>query len=457
MRISAALPTDPRFLLLAIAGVTGALNLAGCAAGPARVALQGDLPSLKASVADAERRGELGEENVRELAEAVLARELSSQPEPVERFPEVSRCAPAARAALEHVATGSGEAAALASVELVDAGFAAPSTGLPEGSDGWLAVEARRLVAPRPSERRRALMLHGSSDVRRAALSAARDAAQASDVPALLEAARLDPDPRARALAVDALGAIGGSAVVVALIDLWSAAEPPLRSHITEAWAAPRTAASGGVEQLVGLAERSVGTVQVEAALALARIDAGPPGAAAAVLARAIRGKAPRERVLAVLGAPWSSTELAEAIVEARRSEDPATRVAASLRLVEHGALDAGAREDLFAIASGDTEVAAVARAVAAHAGDGRVKPALRAELTVPRGARRTLAAAALVALDDWAGAAHALGDDSPEVRQAVACHVLAKPDAHAGADDVMLSRFAIAQADLLALLAPAS
>ena len=38
------------------------------------------------------------------------------------------------------------------------------------------------------------------------------------------------------------------------------------------------------------------------------------------------------------------------------------------------------------------------------------------------------LAAWSLLALEDWSGAAHALGDDSPAVRRALACRVLAEP-----------------------------
>ena len=38
------------------------------------------------------------------------------------------------------------------------------------------------------------------------------------------------------------------------------------------------------------------------------------------------------------------------------------------------------------------------------------------------------LAALSLVELEDWAGAARALGDDSPRVRRTVACRVLGGP-----------------------------
>ncbi|HTV24687.1 MAG TPA: hypothetical protein VMG12_38610, partial [Polyangiaceae bacterium] len=62
-----------------------------------------------------------------------------------------------------------------------------------------------------------------------------------------------------------------------------------------------------------------------------------------------------------------------------------------------------------------------------ARAGKAEVKKALRADLEARGADRRTLAALALLELEDWPGAARALGDDSPRVRRAVACQVLAE------------------------------
>jgi hypothetical protein len=68
-----------------------------------------------------------------------------------------------------------------------------------------------------------------------------------------------------------------------------------------------------------------------------------------------------------------------------------------------------------------------------ARNGDASVKGALRTDLKAARGRDRMLAALALAQLEDWGAAAHALADDSPAVRQTVACQLLAEPHAPGG------------------------
>jgi hypothetical protein len=438
----------------------------GCASGPARTALQGDLTHLKAAVADAQQRGALGRSDVRELAGAVLHRELVSLPDPVERFPAIGACASGVRPALEEVAgSGSGEAALLASLALIDAGVTPPKP--PEQSLSHVAIEARQALGVDAQQRRRAFFLHGDADVRRAAVEAARESALSGDIDALLEVARLDPDAQARALAVVALGTIGGRRAVLGLDDVWVSAADELRPHIVSAWAAPASLDHGGSERLVNVAE-SAGRPAVLAALALERSERGPEGLARSVLLRAIAGASAEDRLLSLYHAPWSEPEIQEAIRHAQSSKDGPTRVIASLRLVENGAFDSAARDGLRELSEDKSSpVGVAARAVLARAGDDRVKPGLRADLGASHSEQRTLAAFALVALDDWSGAAAALSDDSPEVRQTVACQILADPtradsDDPAGAGGEFASRepgrarfLGVLEPELLALLAP--
>lgn len=405
--------------------------LLACTSAPARTALQRDLPALKAAIAQAEQQGGWGASGVQELAGAVLERELTAAPAPApapldDGFPDVSTCAREVRGVLEDVAAGNSDYSAPAAVALIDAGFSAPSVA----GVAARVVAARRAVGARAAERRRALMLHGDAAVRRAALAAALEGAadaDAADLAALAEAARLDPDLGARALAIRALGRRGGSAAVLALVDVYATASPRERREVIAALALPASAGAGGVEQLETLAQGS-GEPSLLAAIALEG-HAASAALASATLLRAIEGGKRDARLLALAEAPWSDPRLREAIGAARKHDDPATRVLALWRVVEAGPRDGLDREVLRELerlgTDAVTPVGAVARAALARAGRASVGPALRADLGAREADRRTLAALSLLELKDWAGAARALGDDSPRVRRTVACRVL--------------------------------
>jgi hypothetical protein len=400
----------------------------GCTSATTKVALRGDLGSLQAEVTQAERRGELGRSSVRDLAGAVLARELSSLREPVEEFPELSACARAVRGALASVAKGSDEPAAFASLALLDAGLDAPRHA---DEPALLPVTARRALGQRAGGQRRALMVHGDADVRRAALDAAAHSLDPEDVGSLLEVARVDPDSRSRELALRTLGGIGGQTVVVGLADLWATASPEQRLEIVHSWALPASYRAGGEQQLVHTAELSAGSSSVAAALALVREGSDARGLAVTWLGRALRGTDSTARLLALYEVPWSNPELQTLVIEAQKSDDASTRLVALLRQVEQGTLDAPARDALHALARSDKPVVGlVARVTLARAGDASIKPALIVDLQAPRARDRMLAAFALLQLGEWAAAAHALADDSPRVRQTVACQMLALPRA---------------------------
>jgi hypothetical protein len=411
--------------------------VAACTSVPARTALQGDLPALKAAIAQAEQRDGLAASRVKELAGAVLRRELTSGADPSvsastprDAFPDVSACTPEIRPVLEDVANGASEYSAPAAMALIDAGYSAPSSG-PAAE----VVAAREAVGPRAGGRRRALLLHGDAAVRRAALGAALEGAsqaERADVAALAEAARLDPDADARRLAIRALGHIGSSASVQALSDVYASAAPVERREIVLAWSWPSSFVAGGGEELEALAQEEDDTAVLAALALIDHADSAALGAA--TLRHAIEGERSEQRLEAIAAAPWSDARLRETIGAARQHTDPSTRVLALWRFVEAGAADAGVAEQLARLATDTvTPVGAVARAALARAGKAEVKPALRADLTARAADRRTLAALALLQLKDWSGAAHALGDDSPSVRRTVACRVLAEPVAGHG------------------------
>jgi hypothetical protein len=412
-------------------------GLVACASTPARTARTGDLPALKSAIEQASAQNGLGSSGLEELAGAVLERELVSLAGPDEAFPDVAPCARQIRPALEDVAEGSSDYAAPAALALIDAGFSAPRVP-PDGTSAR-AIEARLAVGPRAGERRRALMLHGDASVRRAALSAALAGHEHEDIAALAEAARLDPDSEARALAIRALGRIGGEAAVLALVDVYAAASPAERREIVIAWAAPASYAAGGQIELENLAEvmvssstesKGTGVLSVLAAVGLLEHAPGSPLGSTA-LVRAIESSAAETRLLAIEATPWTDVPARAAIAAARKHEDPATRVLALWRFAVMGALDADGTRELEQLASDNaTAVGAVARAALAEAGNAGVQPALRTDLAAKQADRRAFAALSLLSLADYSGAARALGDDSPRVRRTVACQVLADPAA---------------------------
>jgi HEAT repeat protein len=417
---SARLPYS-RQLALALA-----VSCCACTAAPTRAALSGDLTALKAAVTSAEQQGQLGRGRVRQLAEAVLTRELVSLAGPELAFPQLGSCAEAVTGVLSDLAEREGELGEAAAIALIDAGVTPPVAA----SDAHTpALLARQAIGVDAGIRRRAFMLHGDVEVRRAALTAAWHSADPGDVPALLEAARVDPDPEARGSASWALGRVGGAAVVLGLRDLWPRAAPLLRRRIIEAWSMPGSFDAGGERELVAVVETESSLPAVLAALSLHQKNAGPPGLATAALLRALAGVDTERRLFTLLGAPWSDPELRAAIVSLVSSKDAATRVVALLRLSEHAEIDAASLAELRKLSLDPTlPVALVARAVLARAGDASVKPGLLRDLAAPRADHRTLAAVALISLKQWSAAAHALADDSPQVRRAVSCQLLAEP-----------------------------
>lgn len=402
----------------------------GCASTTTHTALQGDLAQLQSEVNRADREGQLGRTAVLELAGAVLRRELSSVRQPLSGFPDLAPCARDLSTVLREVAGGSDEPAAFAALALLDAGLDAPELDADDGSEPAVSiVQARRALGPAVGARRRALMLHGDADVRRAALAAAAHSADGADARPLLEVARLDPDALNRTAALRALGALGGPEVVVGLADLWSVAETEQRLSIIKAWATPTSFASGGRTQLLRAAELETGIVAVAAALELTRADAEAAGLATTLLGGALRGSDASARLLALYEVPWSNQQLKELVVQAQGSPDAAARWVSLFRQVEQGNAAEPARQALRALANeSGTTVGLLARVTLARAGDASIKPALRADLKAARGRDRMLAALALAELDEWGGAAQALADDSPSVRQTVACQLLAEP-----------------------------
>jgi HEAT repeat protein len=390
------------------------------------------LPSLKAAVATAQRSGDLGRGRVSELARAVLRRELmAAQGADVAlRVSEVDDCVDAAESSLSERAKGDDEAAAEARLLLVARGKQGAKISAQAAADPrpeLRAVSARAATEPDVRALRVQLMLDGDQRVRRAALSAARDAQDGADIDALLEAARQDPDPEVRERAVLALGEIGGARSVLGLSDRWQRADDDLRLSIVLAWSYPASFSAGGQDELVRAAELSQGLPALAAANALAEHKAGPPGLADGLLLRAIKDGSVEERRFVLRTVPWSLPGVPEAVLAASGSAPDAVRVVALARRLDAEGSKPETLTPLRELArSRSVSIALQARAALAVAGDASMKPLLEDDLKAPRAGQRRIAAYALIRLGDFSGAASALADDSPSVRTRVACRVLA-------------------------------
>jgi HEAT repeat protein len=294
------------------------------------------------------------------------------------------------------------------------------------GSGPWRAVAARAAVAPKHALLRRTFLEDPDERVRRAALHAALQARDPGDLEALLEAARLDPDPLSRSVATRAVGAIGSQQAVLRLKDRWARADETVRQEIIEAWAMPGAFAEGGERELVRIAETETGGVAIAAAHALYRNSASFRRLGAQVLARAIENGTRAERRLAIQLASFADDDLGKAVVKAEKDSDVFVRVMALAKLLGSPEHKARARGELQSLAQKTGTEAIQARAALAAAGDITVKAKLNEQLASKSAEKRKAAARGLLRLGQYPDVATALGDGNPDVRTSVACSILA-------------------------------
>jgi HEAT repeat protein len=261
--------------------------------------------------------------------------------------------------------------------------------------------------------------------VRRAALEAANEAPATLDFDALFEAARLDPDPMVRSLAVRGLGVLGGERASRGLRDLWERAEEDLRLAILGAYATKATFSAGGREALLREAESGRGLLAVAAAGELLRVDASYRETAVALLVRALDDGDTDEQRLAILLAPLDHASVVPALRKIGDA-DPSVRVSALERLAGVPAEHARALAELRKLVKGSSASEEANQALA-RSGDASVAPKFRTDLASKDELRREAAGRALLALGDWANAATLLGDGSADVRVATACTILSK------------------------------
>jgi len=418
--------------------VVVALVLGDCALKPpARTALQGDLPSLKRDIASAQRAGKLDHGAVVDLARALGEREVMSAQgsDGAERMRTLRGCARPLASVIERRAEADDDVAAELTLILLEqrgADRVALMKRYANASNpGFRAVAARAAVRPVDSDVRRRFFTDPDERVRRAALAAARDAHQAEELDALLEAARLDPDPQSQSLAAHAAGAIGGERAVLALKDLWVQADDQLRIAIVDGWAEKLSFTTGGQRELVAAADAHAGLASVSAAYALVRMGS-EFNASNARLRRSMLEGTDDEKRLALSVAPIN-TENEAALLEVSKSASPELRVAALARLTSVPDQRSDAVHALrgFANTQARSEADARARGAAltalAETGDTTVEPTLVSGLSAKDRETRRRSAYGLTSLGAYSAAAPALADDDVSLRTDLACSILAR------------------------------
>jgi HEAT repeat protein len=315
----------------------------GCASELATSARTDELPTFKRKLEAAQQLTppKLDSDQLREVAQVVASRELvTARARDAEaRVVEVTECVSPLEDALSTLSERRDSAGALAVQVLIDARRFDGELGelsqqhASDKQDDWRAVGLRASVAPSDGKLRLAGFVDPDLRVRRAALRAAKDARSPSEVTALLEAARLDPDRVSRRFALEAIAAIAERDSLARLRELWPAADEQERLEITKVWASDRGFAAGGEQQLGWVLSTQSGTPQLSAAATLLRKQAQPlEGLAEEVLATAI-ASGPVEESRHALAVTPATPKVTSAVQAAAKDKDESRAVAAAIVL----------------------------------------------------------------------------------------------------------------------------
>lgn len=415
----------------------------GCASSPALQAAQShDLPALAKAITEANKRGAIDDAEAKDIARAVAEHEVTHGDDKKAEDAVVAfgRCVRPLAEAFELRAQGTNDLAAAAALARVDGGVADADearslAGRSALSAAWRAVEARSLVFTEDGDKRRERMRDGDQEVRVAALRAAAEAIDAQDLESLLEAARLDPHPLARSLAIRAVSSGPGTErAVIALRDLWSGADEIVRQAIADAWGAPRLVDVGGRRELIWAAETQRGMPALAAAGALAQLTGEGVSEAIGVLVRTIEDGPPNERIFALGLAPLSDPFALKAVDKAAEDKDDVIAVTAAWRKLTASGQLAPSDKDrkalvkrLFEIAKSDSTRALQAQKALAAAGEKDVVPLAEKGLSSKDPVTREASGHVFVMLGQTPKAVVLVADNELSVRASVACAVLQK------------------------------
>lgn len=434
-----------------------------CGSSALRAAEQGDYAKLKAEIATAHDRGKLSNGEAADLARAVAEREIATAKDEataLARLRELRGCSAELDDALgDRMKTHDGPGAE-AAITLLDDGKLGDGTArdwLDDADDRWRAVGTRTLHRDQDRKRRQAAILDPSPKVRRSALRASSQAKDLSDVEALLETARVDPELTLRNEALRALGAVLRGAgdkgreraadIAVRLRDLWTTGDDAIREDIAVAWRLTPVYEAGGREALRVTLANGKGPGAIAAAGVVVRNAPAKEGkdpaadelvaSASALLARTIGDGSRRDRLHAIVVARLAGKEL-DALRLAARDDDREIKIPALARLLDSKADKDAAVRELEAIAGYGVksyvgradddrmrDQASRARYALAAASDTRIQAWIEEDLRSEDARRKTAAAASLAAMGRSARAAPLLADPDPSVRTRTACTLL--------------------------------
>ncbi len=445
-------------------GVSGLLALGplGCASAAVRHAEAGDQTQLRAELAGKHARGKLTNGEARDVARALLTREVERLPADaagVRRVESLRACAKDLEAALSRRAERHDVVGAAAAKVLVQEGLTSPGAAADYGTDpdpAYRALASRALVGADDGEARARALLAPESVGREMAALAAGDGATLAELDGLFEVARLDPDAGVKHLALRAaVAAVGRKHRVVLaglassadpseraataagrhaldrLRDAWTVADKGLRDDIASGFAVTPLYELGGREALQSrLAEG--GPDRLVVASALLRRGAPPKDAEDGFLREnaeraarvALRDGSTLERTFAaMLVAPRG--EGLEALKLSARDADREVAVTALGRLLQVPSEAGAARVELVRAAGPKDDATLAPRARGLLAGAGYLAVQLWLEEQAVRPGLQLRAAAGLAALGRVARAAPLLTDPDADVRTRAACLVL--------------------------------
>jgi hypothetical protein len=414
-----------------------------------RAASVGDRPGLARAVALANDRGTLTLGDAADVGHAVLERELrtSQAPDDAARVRDVRGCAEDVDDALAERMKGSDVAAGEAALARVESGALDRSTArayIAAADEHWRAVGMSGMTRDRDRDARLRGLVDGSMLVRSAALHAVIGHDDPADFDAVLEVARVDPEPFQKSTAVRALGRMAGQPanVVDRLRDLWTGADEGLREDIAGVLASRTIYAMGGREALAHMlaTSRDNEAVAVAGAILGSNVDdATLRAGASAVLVQALLGDGERSRIHAIAVVPVGregmpeEESLLDALRAASRAEDADVQVAALGRLATARGTPPGDRsaavsklEEVAAPTTAFPPRSSRARFLLAAAGDLRVQAWIEADLRSPDASVRLGALDALAMLGRASRAAPLMADEDPRVRSRAACTIVA-------------------------------
>jgi HEAT repeat protein len=424
--------------------MVGFALLAGCATAATTAARRGDTEGLRSAIAERHKAGAIDDAEAAEIARLVATHEIEGAKNPkdaTERIRDVRACAKELEDTLEsraktHDEAGAEAALALLDIGAFDLGDARELAGDP--MDAWRAVGARGLVRPEDKAARTKAMLDPAPRVRRSAIRAAGVAKDPTDLDALFDAARRDPELMARNDAVRAIANVATDAeaplAVTRLRDLFGAADDGLKEDIASAWGMPVLARAGGGEALRVLVASAHGPGAISGAGAILRapagtFDADTRASAVGLVVRTMDTGSRRDAMFAMAIAPTSEPSVLEGL---RRMSEPThdldMRFVALARLTDSPPDRNAAVTALESFGSPKSEnvrLASRARAALAAAGDLRVQAWIEQDLLSEDAQTRSMAGAALATLGRPARGAPLLVDKDVTVRMRAACTLL--------------------------------